>query len=101
MRDALGPQGVLVNVARGSIVDEAALIDALVEHRIWGAGLDVFANEPHVPDALLGLPNVALAPHVGSATTETRTAMGELMLANLHAFFNDEPLPREVLSSDD
>ncbi len=95
--DALGPQGVLVNVARGSIVDEAALVGALVENRIWGAGLDVFADEPHVPDALLGLPNVALAPHVGSATAETRAAMGRVMLENLEAFFNGEPLLTEVV----
>ena len=99
--DALGPQGVLVNVARGSIVDEAALIEALARHRIWGAGLDVFANEPHVPDALRELPNVALAPHVGSATAETRMAMGELMLANLHAFFEGQALPSEVLLPSD
>ena len=94
--DALGPQGVLVNVARGSIVDEAALVAALVEHRIWGAGLDVFADEPHVPEALRGLSNVALAPHVGSATAETRAAMGQLMLDNLAAFFKGEPLLTEV-----
>lgn len=95
---ALGPQGVLVNVARGSIVDEAALVEALVERRIYGAGLDVFAREPHVPDALLDLPNVALAPHVGSATAETRDAMGRLMLDNLAAFFSGEPLRTEVLA---
>ncbi len=95
--DALGPQGVLVNIARGSIIDEAALVEALVEHRLGGAGLDVFENEPHVPAALLGLPHVALAPHVGSATAETREAMGQLMLANLAAFFAGRELPTPVV----
>ncbi len=85
--DALGPEGVLVNIARGSVVDEPALVAALVERRLGGAGLDVFADEPHVPPALLELPHVVLAPHVGSATHETRHAMGALMLENLHAFF--------------
>ena len=94
---ALGPQGVLVNVARGSIVDEGALVEALVRNRIWGAGLDVFVDEPHVPAALFGLPNVALAPHVGSATAETRAAMGRLMLDNLEAFFTGKPLLTEVV----
>ena len=95
--DALGPQGVLVNIARGSIVDETALVEALVERRIWGAGLDVFENEPHVPPALLGLENVSLAPHVGSATGETRQAMGALMLDNLAAFFDGRKLPTQVV----
>ncbi len=95
--EALGPQGVLVNVARGSIVDEQALVAALSEGRLGGAGLDVFENEPHVPAALLSLPNVSLAPHVGSATHETRLAMGNLMLANLDAFFADRPLPTPVV----
>jgi lactate dehydrogenase-like 2-hydroxyacid dehydrogenase len=95
--DALGPQGVLVNIARGSIVDETALVEALVERRIWGAGLDVFENEPHVPSALLGLENVSLAPHVGSATGETRQAMGALMLDNLAAFFDGRALPTQVV----
>ncbi len=94
--EALGPHGVLVNVARGSIVDEQALVAALSEGRLGGAGLDVFEREPHVPAALLSLPNVSLAPHVGSATHETRLAMGNLMLANLDAFFADGPLPTPV-----
>lgn len=94
--DALGPQGVLVNIGRGSVVDEEALIEALRDGRLWGAGLDVFANEPEVPDALRALPNVALAPHVGSATGETRVAMGRLMLDNLEAFFAGRPLPSRV-----
>ncbi len=94
---ALGPEGVLVNVARGSVVDEDALVAALLEGRLGGAGLDVFADEPHVPQALLGLENVALAPHVGSATRETREAMGNLMLDNLDAYFAGRPLPTPVV----
>lgn len=95
--EALGPDGVLVNIARGSIIDEPALVQALVEHRLGGAGLDVFADEPNVPEALLTLPHVALAPHVGSATAETREAMGDLMLENLEAFFAGRPLPTAVV----
>lgn len=81
--DALGPQGILINVARGSVVDETALIRALTEGRLGGAGLDVFENEPHVPRALAALDNVVLLPHVGSATVETRRAMGDLVCDNL------------------
>ncbi len=95
--DALGPEGVLVNVARGAIVDEDALIDALVKKRILSAGLDVFSDEPHVPEKLLRLENVALAPHVGSATHETRAAMGQLMLDNMEAHFAGRPLPSAVV----
>lgn len=81
--DALGPDGVLVNVARGSVVDEDALVDALREGRLGGAGLDVYAHEPDVPAALRALDNVVLLPHVGSGTEETRAAMRELTLDNL------------------
>lgn len=81
--DALGPGGVLVNVARGSVVDEPALVAALQEGRLGAAGLDVYAEEPHVPEALRALGNVVLLPHVGSATVRTRTAMRDLTLANL------------------
>ncbi len=95
--DALGPRGVLVNVGRGSVVDEPALIEALVEGRLGGAGLDVFAHEPDVPEALRALPTVALAPHVGSATVETRAAMGQLMLDNVDAFLAGRPLPSRVV----
>ena len=84
--DALGPKGTLINVSRGTVIDEPALVEALVEGRIGGAGLDVYANEPEVPQPLLTLPNVVLLPHVGSATEETRLAMEDLLLANLHAF---------------
>ncbi|MBE7209522.1 MAG: 2-hydroxyacid dehydrogenase [Gluconacetobacter diazotrophicus] len=95
--DALGPDGVLVNVSRGSVVDEEALVAALRNRTIWGAGLDVFAAEPHVPPELLELERVALAPHVGSATAETRAAMGRLMLDNLAAFFDGRELPTPVV----
>jgi hydroxypyruvate reductase len=95
--DALGPKGVVINVARGSLIDETALVEALVERRIAGAGLDVFEDEPNVPQALLTLPQVILTPHIGSATTETREAMGRLMLDNLEAFFAGHPLPTAVV----
>ena len=90
--DALGPQGVLINIARGSVVDEPALVAALREGRLGGAGLDVFADEPNVPAALFAMENVVLQPHQGSATVETRRAMGDLMLANLAAFFAGKAL---------
>ena len=95
--DALGPEGVLVNVARGSVVDEPELVAALTEGRLGGAGLDVFANEPHVPEALFALDNVVLQPHQASATLETRTEMGDLVLANLTAFFAGQPLRTPVV----
>jgi len=84
---ALGKKGTLVNIARGSIVDEDALVAALQAGTIKGAGLDVFANEPNVPEALMSMDNVVLLPHVGSATHETRKAMGDLCKANLDAWF--------------
>ncbi|MBT0772769.1 2-hydroxyacid dehydrogenase [Kineosporia sp. J2-2] len=83
---ALGPQGYLVNIARGSVVDEDALVGLLRDGGLAGAGLDVFADEPHVPPALLGLDNVVLLPHMGSGSVETRAAMEELTLANLDSF---------------
>jgi lactate dehydrogenase-like 2-hydroxyacid dehydrogenase len=85
---ALGGKGVLINIARGSIVDEPALVAALKAGVIKGAGLDVFVNEPHIPPELLGMDNVVLLPHVGSATRETRQAMGDLCKANLDAYFS-------------
>lgn len=81
--EALGPDGFLVNIARGSVIDEDALVDLLVSGRLAGAGLDVFAREPEVPAALLGLDSVVLLPHLASGTVETREAMVELTLANL------------------
>jgi lactate dehydrogenase-like 2-hydroxyacid dehydrogenase len=95
--DALGPAAFLVNVARGSIVDETELIAALQEGRLAGAGLDVYADEPRVPEALTALPNVTLTPHIGSATIDARTAMARLMLANLDAFYAGQPLPSAVV----
>ena len=89
---ALGKKGVLVNVARGSVVDEAALVEALQNGTIAGAGLDVFENEPHVPEALFALDNVVLVPHIGSATWETRQAMSDLAFGNLKAHFAGQPL---------
>jgi lactate dehydrogenase-like 2-hydroxyacid dehydrogenase len=84
---ALGPDGYLVNVARGSLVDQDALIEALQRGTIAGAALDVFNNEPDVDARLFGLDNALLLPHIGSATHETRTAMAQLMLDNLRAWF--------------
>jgi lactate dehydrogenase-like 2-hydroxyacid dehydrogenase len=81
--EALGPEGIVINVARGSLVDEAALIEALRTKKILGAGLDVFADEPHVPQALIDLEHVVLLPHVGSASHHTRRAMGQLVVDNL------------------
>ncbi|PZU09134.1 2-hydroxyacid dehydrogenase [Sphingomonas sp.] len=89
---ALGPDGVLVNIARGSVVDEPALVEALVSGRLGGAGLDVFADEPNVPEALLGLETVVLLPHQGSATIETRGAMAKLAADNVIAFAGGGPL---------
>ena len=88
---ALGPQGILVNVARGSVVDEDALIDALERGVIAGAGLDVFANEPQVPERLRAIPHVVLAPHIGSATGSTRQAMADLAFDNLALHFGGRP----------
>jgi len=87
----------LINVARGSVVDEDALVAALAERRIGGAGLDVFVDEPNVPSVLLGLDNVVLQPHRASATIETRAAMGELVLENLAAHFAGRPLKTPVV----
>ncbi len=94
--DALGPKGIFINIARGSVVDEPALVDALVSGRLGGAGLDVFADEPRVPEPLLKLDNVVLQPHQASATHETRSAMGQLVIDNLAAYFSGRPLPTPV-----
>ncbi|SAL02641.1 D-isomer specific 2-hydroxyacid dehydrogenase [Caballeronia pedi] len=88
--DALGPDGYLINVARGKLVNEADLVQALEEKRIAGAGLDVFVDEPNVPAALYALKNVVLQPHRASATVETRTAMGDIVLASLASSFAGE-----------
>ncbi len=94
--DALGKDGYLINVSRGSTVDEPALVDALVNGRIAGAGLDVFVAEPKVPEALFKLDNVVLQPHVSSGTHWTRAAMGQLVVDNLAAFFAGKPLITQV-----
>lgn len=93
---ALGPEGVLVNVARGSCVDEAALIEALEQDRLAGAALDVFAQEPGPDPRLRALPQVALYPHAASATVETRGAMARLQRDNIRAFLEGAPLPTPV-----
>jgi len=89
---ALGPKGILVNIARGSVVDEQALVKCLQEGALGGAALDVFEEEPKVPEALWKLDNVVLVPHVGSATHETRAAMGKLTVDNLAAHFSGQPV---------
>jgi hydroxypyruvate reductase len=89
---AVGTEGYLINISRGSVVDEAALVKALQGKVIAGAGLDVFQNEPRVPEELVKMDNVVLLPHIGSATQETRAQMGELVIANLLAYINGYPL---------
>ncbi len=93
---ALGPDGFLVNVARGAIVDEPALIAALAEHRIAGAALDVFVDEPQVPAALLQMENVVLAPHIGTSTREVRAGRSSKLLADMRAYLAGEPLVHPV-----
>jgi lactate dehydrogenase-like 2-hydroxyacid dehydrogenase len=95
--DALGPQGYLVNISRGSVIDEPALIAALRERRIAGAALDVFDHEPNINPSFLELDNVVLTPHVGSASWETRTAMGNLQVENLRRYFSGQPVLTPVL----
>ena len=90
--EALGPAGTLVNIARGSVVDQRALIAALQSRALGAAGLDVYENEPLVPPELIEMENVVLMPHTGSATDETRTAMGDLVVDNLLAHFAGRPL---------
>jgi lactate dehydrogenase-like 2-hydroxyacid dehydrogenase len=94
---ALGPSGVLVNIARGSIVDEGALVEALRERKILAAGIDVFCDEPRVPDALLALDNVVLTPHMASTTGATLQAMLDLAFANLTAHFAGQPVLTPVV----
>lgn len=94
--DALGPTGRLVNISRGSVVDEQALVSRLADKAIAGAALDVFQNEPRVAPSLIDLPNTLLTPHIGSATIETREGMGQVVIDNLVAFFAGKPLISEV-----
>lgn len=94
---ALGPKGTVINISRGSVIDQAALVKALADGTLGAAGLDVYDGEPKVPEALFALDNVVLQPHVGSATHSTRTAMGQLMIDNLKAFFAGKELPTPVI----
>jgi hydroxypyruvate reductase len=94
----LGEGGYVVNIARGSVIDQAALVQALTDKSIAGAGLDVYAREPHVPDALTAFPNVVLTPHIGGHTLESHQAMQACVIANLTAFFEGKPLPYPVNS---
>jgi lactate dehydrogenase-like 2-hydroxyacid dehydrogenase len=89
--EALGPQGILINMARGSVVDEPALIEALKNKTIYSAGLDVFVKEPHVPQELIEMPHVVLFPHLGSATEATRAAMDQLVVDNILAWASGKP----------
>lgn len=95
--EALGPYGRLVNMGRGTLVDEAAMVEMLVSGKLGGAALDVFEKEPQVPEALLALDNVVLSPHQGSATHQTRQQMGALVIKNLEAHFAGESLPSAVV----
>ncbi len=92
----LGEDGYVVNISRGSVIDQPALIAALTDKTIAGAGLDVYAREPHAPDALTALPNVVLTPHTGGHTLESHVAMQDCVMANLEAYFAGKPLPYAV-----
>src|SRR5260221_8308433 len=92
----LGKDGYVVNISRGSVIDQKALITALTDQTIAGAGLDVYAREPHAPDALTALPNVVLSPHIGGHTLESHVAMQNCVMANLEAYFAGKPLPYAV-----
>jgi hydroxypyruvate reductase len=92
----LGPDGYVVNISRGSVIDQDALVTALADRAIAGAALDVYEEEPHAPDRLTALPNVVLTPHVGGHTVESHAAMQNCVMANLEAFFEGKPLPYAV-----
>jgi len=92
----LGKDGYVVNISRGSVIDQAALVAALADGSIAGAGLDVYDKEPHTPDALTALPNVVLTPHIGGHTLESHTAMQDCVIANLEAYFAGQGLPYPV-----
>jgi lactate dehydrogenase-like 2-hydroxyacid dehydrogenase len=96
MLQKLGPDGYLVNISRGSVIDQQALVAALADKTIAGAGLDVYEKEPHAPDALTAFPNVVLTPHIGGHTVESHIAMQDCVMANLDAFFAGKPLPYPV-----
>ena len=92
----LGKDGYVVNISRGSVIDQKALVAALADETIAGAGLDVYETEPHAPDALTAFPNVVLTPHVGGHTLDSHTAMQDCVIANLEAYFAGKPLPHAV-----
>lgn len=94
--NALGPESYFINIARGSVVDEVALVDALKGGKIAGAGLDVYVDEPNVPDDLKTMDNVVLLPHVGAATYETLEKMGDLIIQNLSLHFDGKPVKTPV-----
>ncbi|HEY8336101.1 MAG TPA: 2-hydroxyacid dehydrogenase [Tardiphaga sp.] len=96
MLKKLGPNGYVINISRGSVIDQAALVSALTDKTIAGAGLDVFEKEPHAPDALTALPNVVLTPHIGGHTLDSHVAMQDCVIANLTAFYAGKPLPYAV-----
>ena len=95
--DALGPKGYVCNIARGSVIDEPVLLRYLQENKIAGAGLDVFVDEPKIPPEFFKLDNAVLFPHVGSATVETRKAMGDLQIENLRLHFAGQPVKTRVV----
>jgi lactate dehydrogenase-like 2-hydroxyacid dehydrogenase len=95
----LGKDGYVINISRGSVIDQKALVAALAGEAIAGAGLDVYDHEPHAPDALTALPNVVLTPHVGGHTLESHVAMQNCVIANLEAFFAGKSLPYAVRGS--
>ncbi|XP_042506324.1 glyoxylate/hydroxypyruvate/pyruvate reductase 2KGR-like [Macadamia integrifolia] len=95
--EAVGPKGIIVNIGRGPHIDEPELVSALVEGRLGGAGLDVFENEPYIPEQLFGLDNVVVLPHVGTGTWETRKDMADLVIGNLEAYFLKKPLLSPVV----
>jgi lactate dehydrogenase-like 2-hydroxyacid dehydrogenase len=92
----LGADGYVVNISRGSVIDQEALVAALTDGTIAGAGLDVFEKEPHAPDALTALQNVVLTSHIGGHTLDSHVAMQDCVIANLEAYFTGQPLPYEV-----
>ncbi len=96
MLTKLGPNGYVVNISRGSVIDQAALVQALTEKAIAGAGLDVFETEPHAPDALTSFPQVVLTPHIGGHTQDSHVAMQDCVIANLDAFYAGQGLPYPV-----
>jgi lactate dehydrogenase-like 2-hydroxyacid dehydrogenase len=96
--EALGPYGYVINIARGSVIDQDALVELLVGRRLAGAGLDVFADEPYVPAELCALDNVVLLPHIGGATTRSLAMMSELVLQNLDQYLNYGTLTTPVVS---